>query len=84
MPTYNSTPKLVRKELKGAVKEFLISKLGSEARLSQCTMVATAAGQSFLTYGIPKSMYYDFRDWAVKELRRRFGDQLVSVQPWES
>ena len=84
MPTYNATPKLARKEVKAAVKDFLISKLGSEEKLDQCTMVASTSGKTFSTYGIPKNMYLDFRNWAVKELRKRFGSKLVKEQPWEN
>ena len=82
MPSYNSTNKIVRKEIKESVRNYLLSKLG-EAKLNQCIMSGASSGKAFTTYGIPREIYYDFRSWALKELRRRFGTAQVCVQPWE-
>jgi hypothetical protein len=83
MPTYNAAPKHVRKQIKDSVRDYLVSKLGSETKLDQCSMVASSCGQTFLTYGIPRHLYYDFREWAVKDLRRRFGTDVIKIQSWE-
>jgi hypothetical protein len=83
MPTYNSTNKIVRKEIKESVREYLLCKLGTEVKLNQCLMMGSSSGNPFTTYGIPRDMYYDFRAWAIKELRRRFGNSQVVPQPWE-
>jgi hypothetical protein len=83
MPTYNSTPKLVRREMKDAVKNHLLSKVGSEAKLNELMMISSSQGNTFWTYGVPRDMFYEFRNWAIRELRRRFGVRLVPVQGWE-
>jgi hypothetical protein len=83
MPSYNSTNKIVRKEIKESVREYLLSKLGTEIKLNQCVMTGSSNGNPFTTYGIPRDIYYEFRAWAIKELRRRFGKSQVGLQPWE-
>ena len=83
MPSYNSTNKLVRKEIKESVKGYLLSKLGTETRLNQCIMTGSSNGNPFTTFGIPRDIYYDFRTWSIKELRRRFGKSQVGPQSWE-
>lgn len=83
MPTYNSAPKLIRRELKEAVKKYLIAKLGSESKFNDLAMVSTTQGNTYWTFGVPYDMRYEFREWAIKELRRRFGSVQVPEQGWE-
>ncbi len=83
MPLYNTMPKTSRMEFKSRVKQYLLGKLGGEEQLSTCVMWAKANNQLFSTYGIPKDFEMDFKNWAIKELRREFGQDQVPLTAWE-
>lgn len=70
--------------IKSRVKQYLLEKLGGEKQLSMCVMWARANNQLFSTYGIPKDLESEFKDWAIKELRREFGQDQVPLTAWES
>ena len=83
MPSYSAVPKATRLSLKAKVKDFIVSKLGSEARLPENIMWARAQGVVFSTYGIPPHWEEEFRMWSLVELRGRFGVEKVPIQSWE-
>ena len=76
-------PKEARMVVKSKVKQFLIQKLGSEDKLSECIMWARSNNQLFSTYGIPADFEFEFKNWAIKQLRAEFGIDQVPVALWE-
>jgi hypothetical protein len=76
-------PKESRMDIKGKVKQFLIDKVGSEEKLSDCIIWVRSNDQLFSTYGVPVEWELDFKRFVVQEMRREFGDATVPVQPWE-
>jgi hypothetical protein len=84
MEMYSQQPKPLRIEFKSLTKDFLVDKLGSEERFKeQCILSYTHENQQRTTYGIPMKFMVDYKKWALKELRARFGEAAVPHQPFE-
>lgn len=66
MPTYNGLSKIIRVNLKRAVKTWLLQKLGNQS--NQCVIYSTKNGKSHHTYGVPKAVLEDFVAWAKEAL----------------
>jgi hypothetical protein len=70
-------------EIKSKVKQFLISKVGSEEKLSDCIIWVRSNDQLFSTYGVPVEWELEFKQFVVQEMRREFGPSMVPPQSWE-
>jgi hypothetical protein len=65
IPTYSQLPKETRLIIKEKVKDFIITKLGSESLLSENIIWARAQGVVFSTFGIPPEWESEFKDWSL-------------------
>jgi hypothetical protein len=69
LPSYNSTDRNRRVEMKRCVKNYLLAHLGD----AFSTCILPSEDGTTHTYGIPKTMEPAFREWASVEIRRIFG-----------
>lgn len=77
MPDYNTQDKDKRLLMKKNVLQWLRSKLGNE-NVKLCKLQARAHDTIFTTFGIPKFVESSFLDWAEKELKRLFPEQMIA------
>ncbi|KAI8928591.1 hypothetical protein BC831DRAFT_95532 [Entophlyctis helioformis] len=77
MPAYNATPKERRVEMKRLVKNYLMEKMGDA--FTSCILFSTRGKETHHTYGIMRSLEPEFRQWAIVEMQRLFGDAVPTA-----
>ncbi len=65
-PDYNKLDRAVRLEMKKRVLKYLKNRLGDA--LNACMLKATAQETVFTTFGVPKFLEEEFKEWAKQEL----------------